>query len=188
MKKIVDHTQYLGKWTLILGDVNTGKTLFSRAILEDMCRHELAERIAIIDLAPEIPSDVLLKRGLKGIGGRLPPPPEEDVIYLSAQLTAPRVSSANEAEAIEKAKLNAPKIEALFKQYQQLKRDILFINDISLALQVEGAEKLIESLRVAKCIVANGYYGIKLASGELSGWERRQMDLLKKSFHQIIST
>jgi len=184
----LDYTEYLGRWTLILGDVNTGKTSLSRAILEEMCRHRLAGRIAIIDLAPEIPDEVLLNRGLKGIGGRLLPPSEEDVIYLSTQLVAPRVSSSNEAQAIEKAKLNAPKIEALFKRYQEIKRDILFINDISLSLQAESAEKLIDFLQIAKTVIANGYYGIKLKSGEVSRWERQQMDSLKKFFHQIIST
>lgn len=148
----------------------------------------MADRIAIIDLAPEIPDEVLLNRGLKGIGGKLLPPPEENVVYLSCPLAAPRLSSTSETEAVKKAKLNAVKIEALFRQYQQLKRDILLINDISLSLQVERAEKLVEFLHAANSIVANGYYGAKLPTGALSHWERQQMEALKTFFHQIILT
>jgi hypothetical protein len=187
MEKVLNHAEYLGRWTLILGDVNSGKTSLCRAILEEMCRHRLAERTVIIDLAPEVPDRVLLNGGLKGVGGRLLPPRGEKVVYLSAPLVAPRLSSACEKEAFEKARLNVPKIEALFRQYSRLKRDILFINDISMSVQVDSAEKMIGFLLAARTVVANGYYGTKLTSGELSRRERRQMDMLKKFFHEIIS-
>lgn len=186
-EKAVDHTRYLYKRTLIVGDVNTGKTTFCLAILEAMCGGDLAARIAVVDLAPEIPESVKLNRGIKGVGGKLWPLPKENIVYLSASLVAPRLTSASEAEALEKARLNAQKIEALFRQYPQLERDILFINDISLALQAGTAEELIPFLASAGTIVANGYYGTKLAAGKLSQWELEQMNLLRSFFDLIIS-
>ncbi|MCU0583358.1 MAG: TniB family NTP-binding protein, partial [Syntrophales bacterium] len=64
----MDIETYLGKKTLIVGDVNTGKTTLSREILDVFCRQGMGERIAVIDLAPEIPDESLRSRGLKGVG------------------------------------------------------------------------------------------------------------------------
>ncbi len=180
-------SDYLGKWTLILGEVNTGKTSLCRSILQEMLRRGLAGRIAIIDLAPEIPETVMVNRKMKGIGGKLLPPERESVIYLSVPLVPPRLSSKTEQEAIEMAQQNALKIMNLFKEYNLLPRDVLFVNDISLALQAETAENLVKLMEKAETLVANGYYGEKLGSSILSQRERQEMDSLKKYFHQIVT-
>ena len=100
----MNRRDYLGKKTLIVGDVNTGKTTRCREILEDFCRQGLGERIAVIDLAPEIPEEILRDRGLKGVGGRLLPPDGSGVVYLHVPIIAPRLTSATEGEALEKAR------------------------------------------------------------------------------------
>jgi polynucleotide 5'-kinase involved in rRNA processing len=49
---------YLGQKTLILGDVNTGKTTLTKKVLEALLyRQDLGGRIAIVDMAPEIPKN-----------------------------------------------------------------------------------------------------------------------------------
>lgn len=148
----------------------------------------LADRIVIIDLAPEIPETVMLNRKMEGIGGKLLPPEEESVIYLSERLVPPRLTSKTDEEAIEKAHQNALKIMNLLKEYNILGRDILFVNDISLALQAETAKRMVELMRNAETLVANGYYGKELGVSILSQRERQEMDLLKRHFHRITST
>lgn len=169
---------YLDKKTLIVGDVNSGKTTLCREILEDFCRQGLGGRIIVIDLAPEIPEDVVRERGLMGIGGRLPPPAGSGVAYLHVPVIAPRLTSATEMEALNKAQRNREMIEGFFRQAEALGRDILFVNDVSLYLQAGDPERLAGFLDRAATAVVNGYFGETLGPGELSRRERGAMEWL----------
>ena len=186
MKREINTSEFLGKRTLILGDVNTGKTTLTQRILEAMCGQGLGTKIAIIDMAPEIPESIIREKGLRGIGGRLQPPTGEDVIYLRDDLVPPRLSAKIEAEAVEKAVLNARKIEVLFWKYHELQRDILFMNDISLYLQAGRAAQFVRWMEKAATVVANGYFGEKLGNGTLSRREREEMESLKGYFDRVI--
>ena len=106
----------LGKKLLVMGDINAGKTTLCRQWLARLCAHGLGARIVVLDLAPDIPPALAQARGLAGAGGYLLPPPDSDVLDLRTHLHAPRLSSATEAEAEEKAAENARAIEALFDQ------------------------------------------------------------------------
>ncbi len=186
MERELNISEFLGKRTLILGDVNTGKTTLTQRILEAVCRAGLASRIVIIDMAPEIPEAIIREKKLRGVGGRLQPPTGEDVIYLRDDLVPPRLSSKIEAEAVEKAVRNARKIEVLFWKYHELQRDILFMNDISLYLQAGRAAQLVRRMEKAATVVANGYFGEKLGSGTLSRREREEMEALKAYFDRVV--
>ncbi len=179
MKAEMETAADIGKWTLIVGEVNTGKTTLSAKILESLCAHGLASRIAVVDLAPEIPEDLATGKKVKGAGGKLIPPSMTEVIYLSARLVPPRLSSASEEEeALAKAAENARKIDRLFRDFNGFDRDILFVNDVSVYLHAARAEKLIGQMSKASTLVANGYYGRKLGGGAISEAERREMDVL----------
>lgn len=173
---------YLDKKTLILGDVNSGKTTLCREILEDFCRQGLGERIAVIDLAPEIPDESLRSRGLKGVGGRLRPPDGSGVVTLRVPVLAPRLTSATEGEAVEKARRNREAIEGVLRQVEALGRDMLFINDVSLYLQAGDPAYLAGVLEKAGTAVVNGYFGEMLGPGELSRREREAMERLAAWF------
>ena len=54
----------VGKRILITGDVNTGKTTLERNIMNLLFDRSLSSRIAIIDMAPDIPEEIAAKRGL----------------------------------------------------------------------------------------------------------------------------
>ena len=176
----------LGKKLLVMGDINAGKTTLCRQWLARLCAQGLGARIVVLDLAPDIPPALAQARGLAGAGGYLLPPPDSDVLDLRTHLHAPRLSSATEAEAEEKAAENARAIEALFDQLPPSGsgRDVLFINDVTLYLQAGFAADLLGNLGKADftTLVVNGYWGQRLGDSALSRREREQTRRLREHF------
>jgi|WetSurMetagenome_2_1015567.scaffolds.fasta_scaffold72293_2 hypothetical protein len=174
----------LGKKTLILGDVNTGKTTLTKRILENFCRRGLGDRTAILDMAPEIPETLAREKRLAGVGGRLPPTEGYGVLYLGGRLEPPRLSSKTEEEAMEKARQNRRAIDELFRRLDGRDREILLINDITLYLQAGKADTLILRLNRFGTVVANGYWGERLGGGELSVREKAETERLRSWFER----
>ena len=176
----------LGKKLLVMGDINAGKTTLCRQWLARLCAQGLGARIVVLDLAPDIPPALAQARGLAGAGGYLLPPPDSDVLDLRTHLHAPRLSSATEAEAEEKAAENARAIEALFDQLPPSGsgRDVLFINDVTLYLQAGFAADLLGNLGKVDftTLVVNGYWGQRLGDSALSRREREQTRRLREHF------
>ena len=176
----------LGKKLLVMGDINAGKTTLCRQWLARLCAQGQGGRIVVLDLAPDIPPARAQARGLAGAGGYLLPPPDSDVLDLRTHLHAPRLSSATEAEAEEKAAENARAIEALFDQLPPSGsgRDVLFINDVTLYLQAGFAADLLGNLGKADftTLVVNGYWGQRLGDSALSRREREQTRRLREHF------
>ena len=176
----------LGKKLLVMGDINAGKTTLCRQWLARLCAQGLGVRIVVLDLAPHIPPALAQARGLAGAGGYLLPPPDSGVLDLRTHLHAPRLSSATEAEAEEKAAHNARAIEALFDRFPQpgSGRDVLFVNDVTLYLQAGCASTLIGKIGRADVttLVVNGYWGQRLGDSALSRREREQTRRLREHF------
>jgi len=173
---------YLCRKTLILGDVNTGKTTLSQEVLEGLCRRNLGARIAIVDMAPEVPEKLATEKGLVGVGGKLTPPEGCDILYLGGRFEPPRLSSKTEAEASEKARENQRLVEGLFRKSNLHSRDILFVNDFSIYLQAGTTEKLTHWLERSATVIANGYWGKRLGGGILTERERAETEKLKANF------
>ena len=173
----------LGKRILVVGDVNTGKTTLCKRWLSELCQQGLGARIALIDMAPTIPHELALKRGIVGAGGELRAPAGSGVLDLRAHLEPPRLSSSTESEALEKAERNAQRIDALLGQLEP-QRDILFINDVTLYLQARSAAGLIDAAGFDKrtTLVVNGYRGERLGGGALTRHETAEMNELEKAF------
>ncbi len=173
----------LGKRILVTGDVNTGKTTLCKRWLSELCQQGLGARIALIDMAPTIPRELALKRGIVGAGGELRAPAGSKVLDLRAPLEPPRLSSNSEGEAIEKAQRNAQIIDTLISRLEPT-RDILFINDVTLFLQARSAASLIESAGFDRrtTLVINGYRGERLGGGALTRHETAEMSELEKAF------
>ena len=150
------------------------------------CAVSIAVCIVVLDLAPDIPPALAQARGLAGAGGYLLPPPDSGVLDLRTHLHAPRLSSATEAEAEEKAAHNARAIEALFDRFPQpgSGRDVLFVNDVTLYLQAGCASTLIGKIGRADVttLVVNGYWGQRLGDSALSRREREQTRRLREHF------
>lgn len=174
----------LGKKLLIMGDVNTGKTTLCRQWLVRLCQQGLGGRISLIDMAPYIPKALALERGIVGAGGRLTPPPASGVLDLRTHLDAPRLSSTSEAEVMAKAERNLKAIDTLFEQLPCNRRDILFINDVTLYLQAGFATEMLKLIAKAniQTLVVNGYWGDRLGGGELTRREKAETQVLRQSF------
>jgi hypothetical protein len=172
----------LGRKLLIVGDVNTGKTTLTREILEDFCGRGLGPRIAVLDLAPHIAEQLAAQRGLRGVGGHLDPPPDCGALLIREQLEPPRLSSATEAEAMNKAARNKALIDGAWQRTHVGARDILVVNDVSMYVQAGSADELIARFASAGTVIANGYFGERLGGGELTRRERMEMERLREWF------
>ena len=165
-------TPYIGKRTLIIGDVNTGKTGRTLEILRLFLKEGYAKKIAILDMGIE---------PVQGIGGKMKPPKEEPVLYMTIPITAPRLMGKDENYTLGLAEENAQNIEKLFIKFQQEKREILFVNDATLYLQAGRLERFIEILNTASTQVVNAYYGNAFSNSELTRRERK----LTKDFMKV---
>jgi hypothetical protein len=179
---MIEPSDILGKRILITGDVNTGKTTLTRHVLESLCRAGAGARIVIVDMAPEVPEEVALEKGVRGVGGKLIPFGWDEIVYLTTRIKPPRLSSKTEEEALFVAEENKASIDDLLRGFRQAGRDILFINDLSIYLQMGSAKDLLEWTRPASTVVANGYYGCKLGTGVLSMREAAEMELAMHAF------
>jgi hypothetical protein len=180
----ISHEEVIGRKTLILGDINTGKTTLTRNIMAGLCDRGLGEQIAVVDLAPEIPGEIAAQRGLPGAGGKLLPPEGCNVLYLTGHFIAPRLTSKTEEEACEKARRNRRIIAGLLRRLKRSPREILVVNDISMALQAGTTGSLIRALTPGATIVANGYWGERLGGGKLTAREKARMQELRSYFEK----
>lgn len=168
---------YLNRRTLILGEVKAGKTARTLEILHAFIRAGYANRIAVIDMAPE-------KVG--GIGGKMTPPAEAPVFYLTTTIAAPRLTGIDEADVRRLARRNARAIEALFDPLRRQPKEILFVNDASLYLQAGALDTFLSLLATASTQIVNAYFGVTFKDSALTRREKRLTEALMKTCDQII--
>lgn len=168
---------YEGRRTLIIGDVNSGKTHLTEQVLADWTAQGRSGDIAVLDLAPEA-------RG--GIGGPLALPRGFQGIYLATPIVPPRLQARSEEEAEALAQANARAIEGLFVHPDLAACSILVVNDATLYLQAGNYKRLIEVLRSAATVLINAYYGESFPDYRLSREERRRTNRLIQDCDRVI--
>ncbi|MDF1593651.1 MAG: hypothetical protein P1P89_19255 [Desulfobacterales bacterium] len=169
--------QYLNKRTLITGDVKSGKTARTLKILAGFIQAGYADRIAVIDMAPD---------PVQGIGGKMTPPADAPLLYLTTTIAAPRLTGADKAHTLRLAVQNARAIEALFDLFQQQPKDILFVNDASLYLQAGDLNTFLMTLKAASTQIINVYYGGTFVDSTLTRREKHLTDELMKTCDKTI--
>ncbi len=184
IESFISPGDFLHRFTLIIGEVNTGKTTLTQKIL-DALSSKGGARIAVVDLAPHIISSDLKGR-TAGIGGTLRATEDNRLNYYHCPVHAPRLQGKDEFEALRLADENARLIEFLFEKALEGKVDALFVNDCSLYLQAGESEKLIRWIGSAGTAIVNGYYGEALGTGILSTRERAGMDDLIEHCDHLI--
>ncbi|NIS70085.1 MAG: hypothetical protein GTO12_14425 [Proteobacteria bacterium] len=164
------------KRTLILGDVNSGKTQMTLELL-DRVIHQKKDKVAVIDLAPE---------KTRGIGGKMEVPSHPRISYRTTRIIPPRLTGKSVDEVEVYALQNANAIEELFSAYLKTPRKILVINDVSLYLQRGDLGRLLDVLRTSHTAIINGYYGKALGDSAFSKREKRQMDRLAEACDRVV--
>jgi len=162
--------------TIIIGEVNTGKTAYLGEIL-DRFLEEGETDITVIDMAPE---------SVKGIGGKMIKAGIYAIRYFTAQIVAPRLTGKTDQEVKMLAEHNAKLIDDIFVEYLKNPSKVLFINDISLYLQAGDLNKLLSLLSSTPTVIMNGYYGFSLGGGKLGKRERKNMNALQKRCNNVI--
>ncbi len=166
---------FIGRFTLIVGDVNSGKTTLTRNIFDTYCRDK-GGPISVVDLAPTFPpSNIADVKGKEEVGGKLDVSSSPGVRYFHGLIHAPRLTAKSEAEAETLAKANARTIENLFMEALKDETEAVFVNDCSLYLHAGNPKKLLQWIRSARTAVVNGYEGRSLGEGPLTVRERDGM-------------
>lgn len=170
-------TDYLGRRTLIIGDVNSGKTRLTLAILQVFCDSGHAGDITVLDLAPDI---------LHAIGGKLALPPIKDLLVLTCPIIPPRLTAENQTQVHTLARQNAAAIDPLIDQALAARRAILFINDASLYLQAGRPDRLSALTEAHATVVINAYFGQKFLPTAFSQKEKQRVQNLCEHCDRVI--
>ncbi len=172
-----------GKITVIVGEVSSGKTGMTRRLLNDALENGPGP-ITVIDMAPS----ASVVEGIR-VGGYLV---DEDIgarILRDPDIKTPRLSGGSAMEIVEMALCNRLKIEKLLREFKNSPSPSLFINDVSIFLQLGNLSTLWEALKVAETVVINGYLGEKLEEDKGSGiseHEKQMMAELISRAHVVI--
>ena len=168
---------YINKRTLIIGEVNTGKTAYLGSILSRFLE-DGQTGLTIIDMAPET---------AKGIGGKMSHGEIRSTRYFTTQIMAPRLMGGSQEEVEALAKRNALLIDNIFSQYLKNPSKVLLINDVSIYLQSGDLDKLLLFLKSTPTVIMNGYFGYSLGGGKLGKRERENMKSLQERCDRVIS-
>ena len=168
---------YDGRRTLVIGDVNTGKTRLTEKVMTRWVAQGRSHEIVVLDLAPETQET---------IGGRIHLPAGFQGVLLATTIAAPRLSGRDEEEADLLAQTNADAIEPLFQDPRLANGSILVINDVTLYLQAGNYDDLWAVIQPVETVLINAYYGDSFPDYRLSRQERRLTELLIKDCHQVI--
>jgi len=169
--------EFINKKTIIVGEVNTGKTAYLNNIL-DKFLEEGPTDLSVIDMAPQ---------SIKGIGGKMRLEKPNSIRYLTAKIVAPRLMGGSREEVEALAEQNALSIDHIFLQYLKNPSKVLFINDVSIYLQAGDLDRLLSLLNSTPTVIMNGYFGLSLGGGKLGERERQEMEALKERCDRVIS-
>jgi hypothetical protein len=168
---------YDGRRTLILGDVNSGKTRLTDSVLAAWTAQGRSRDIAVLDLAPQ---------PRRGIGGRLALPQGFEGFYQAPAITPPRLTAKTEGEVHKLARDNAAAIDPFLRDPQHAGHAILIINDATLYLQAGDYDRFLQVVRSAETALINAYYGHSFPDFRLSRRERLLTERLIQDCDRII--
>jgi hypothetical protein len=161
-KRIIQ--DYRGKRSLLLGEVNSGKTAKTDGVLRAFIKAGYTDDIAVLDLSPD---------PVGGVGGKMSTPADAAVLYLTAAIAAPRMMGRDAAHTQRLAETNARVIEDLFEELCAKRKPVLFVNDATLYFHAGSLETFLQVLDTASTQIVNAYRGTKFEDSALTRRERR---------------
>ena len=168
---------YDGRRTLVIGEVNSGKTRLTENVLAAWTVQGRSREIAVLDLAPQT---------RRGVGGHLALPCGFEGVCLTPPITPPRLMAQTEAEAELLARANAATVGPLLRDPHLAGGTILIINDATLYLQAGAYDPFLKVIRSAATALINAYYGHSFPDYRLSRRERRLTERLIQDCDRII--
>jgi hypothetical protein len=172
----------LSKYTLIVGDLGTGKTRLTAKLVSSLLRRGYNKKITIIDLAPEA----------GGIGLRLDRyiPSLTGVRYLApSKVYAPRLYARTVDELKKYIVHNYTESLKLFQSFVDSPTDILVVNDLSIFLHHGDSDMVVRFLSYADTFIGNSYYGVRLRENfglGLDNVEKDRVEELSKYMDLVI--
>ncbi len=177
----IEYEKLIGKKTLIVGPLGSGKTKLLANILEKFHEMKLERDIVVLDFAP---------RRVDSIGGKLSEYIDVDrFTYLSPKaVRMPRYEGKGSIDVIFLAEENRVVMEFLLKEAMKLEKRILVINDVTLYLHLGNLQRLIELILSRDTVVITAYYGQEFddKSSGINIRERSCVEELMRFFDYVI--
>lgn len=178
---VCNFRELIGKHTLVVGEVHSGKTHLMSKLLSQATKLYPNERILVLDFAP----NVRTKTGK--VGSKLKIPAANNILCLAPEhVYAPRLEGQSAKEVLMLAKKNKKQIDRLLKVAHA---KIVFLNDVTLYLHSGRAMPLIRLAERSETFVANGYRGRLISDDKGSGislHESIELDRLAKEMDLVI--
>ena len=170
--------QYINRRTLIVGDVNTGKTKKTVEILTAFVEAGHAGDIAVLDLSPD---------PVAGVGGKMKLPQDPPLLYLTASIHAPRMTGRDARHMRQLAHENARVIEAMCVRLLGVAKTIIFVNDATLYLHAGDLKRFWDILKPFPTQIINAFWGDRFADSALTRREKQLTQSLMAGCDNVIS-
>jgi GTPase SAR1 family protein len=179
----------IGRKLLIVGDVGCGKTALTARLLTEALAARSPDDITLIDMAPE-------RRELKGaiVGGRLTDivnaPTGLRILIPTPSPVAARIEALSAEDVLRFAQSNHQSIDRVLQKYSAKPAKILFMNDVSMYLQVGDLRNLLRAITSTKTVVMNSYEGVTLEDDRGSGVSQHERDglaVLKRTVDEVVN-
>jgi len=180
MSDEINISRFLGKKTLIIGEVGSGKTRLLISILRNFISEGLSSKITVIDMAPPRMLD---------IGGRIIDHDSQlcsMIRYLySDEIRPARLLGKSAEEVMKIATNNAKIIDKLIEEYFSNLTEILMINDLTLFIHAGDGEKLSRAIKAATTFVGTAYEGIRLSEDKGTGITMREKQYVSELLNTV---
>lgn len=166
--------EFIGRKTLLTGEVGTGKTKFLARFIDYLLESGYGREVTLIDMAPDRFQDIggSVKEYLKSLG---------EIRYLRPTIVyAPRLMGKDVLEVLRYCEENKKNIEPLLDIYLSNPTSILLINDLTIYLHSGDLEKIIKAIDLSKTFMATAYSGVKLRDDRGAGVSEREKILTEK--------
>ena len=170
--------QYINRRTLIVGDVNTGKTGKTLEILAAFVEAGYAGDIAVLDFSPD---------PVAGVGGKMKLPQDPPLFYLTALIHAPRMTGRDARHMRQLACENAGVIEAMFVKLLGVAKTIIFVNDATLYLHAGDLKRFLDMLKPFPTQIMNAFLGDRFTDSALTRREKQLTQRLMAGCNNVIT-
>jgi len=176
----IDMSRFLGKKTLIIGEVGSGKTRLLINILRNFISEGLSSMVTVIDMAPPRMLD---------IGGRIIDHDSQlcsMIRYLySDDIRPARLLGKSAEEVMRIATNNAKIIDKLIEEYLSNSTEILMINDLTIFIHAGDGEKLMRTIEAATTFVGTAYDGNRLSEDKGTGITMREKQYVSELLNTV---